>query len=317
MLSQSLTIHDERELMRGLALMDMRKIYDEAPKYAVQVLPDFPPLTQLQSVTFIGSFAWTCPAEDWKIIKSKNAISLFDGWLTPAEVARYYITARYGRPGRLTSQQYNEVMRQRSAPLYAVPCEVDKAVYIDLKSAYWSILQVIGWDVDYMPGKWLAVKSSVQDFPLPKHKLARNCLVSTGLVGNSKMWDGSRLIFRAKRNPLTNMMLWAAVQDTLNCIADDMVRAGALYVHTDGYILRDQDAAAGIQVLNDWGLVGTVREEGKAKILGVGTYEIGSHRNARVGFKAGRKFSKIDARFKTFLKPRFTGFSSRVELILG
>lgn len=313
----SLTIHDERELMRGIALMDMKNVFDEGKRYTPKVVIDFPKLTDLQSMTFIGSFAWTCPAEDWKLIKSKNAISLWETWVTPADVARFYIQSRYGRPGRLTSQQYHEIMRQRSAPLYAEPCELPKAVYIDLKSAYWSILQVIGWDVDYMPGKWLAVKSSVQDFPLYKHKLARNCLVSVGLVGNSKIWDGSQLIFRSKRNPLTNMMLWAAVQDTLNCIADDMVRAGALYVHTDGYIFREQDAPTGIQVLNDWGLVGTIREEGKAKILGVGTYEIGSHRNARVGFKAGRKFSKIDARFKGFLKPRFTRFSQEVSLILG
>jgi len=266
------TILHQDDLMRVLVRAQMEELASERPQIKTDPVATFPSLYSIHDYTFIGSFAWTSQAGKWKIVASKNALKTSVGWQTPAELARDYIKVKYKKPGRVTREQYDEFMRKRAAPLLAIPGTYENSLYLDLKSAYWSILQVIGWDVDYYPGKWLGVKSDVRDFPYWKNKLSRNCLVSVGLTGMGKAWDGEKLVFHKKQNPYTNMMLWSCVQDVLNGVAYDMKRAGAVYAHTDGYIVEEKNYHSAMEVFDSWGLVGTVRSEGRHEVITVGTY---------------------------------------------
>lgn len=308
----------ENETPVNPMLGKMQAVREAMPVYETRLVTEFPKLTDIHEPMFIGSFAWTAMFGRWKYIKRSYAIDLFNQYLTPADVARDYIRAKYEKPGRITSKQYLEcVKNHRTAPLYAEPCKIDNAVYIDLKSAYWSILQVVGWDADYLPGRWLAINSSCADFPLWKNKMARNCIVSVGMTGDGKRWTGEKLEFQRKSNPLTNMVLYALVQDVLNSVASDMVAAGALYVHTDGYIFPMSKMEDGLSVLSEWGLVASVRHQGHCEIFAVGTYEIGDRACARAVHRQGEHFDNIDRSKRDWLKPRFSHFANRTKLILG
>lgn len=289
------------------------------PRYEVRLVDDFPPLRTIKDPLFLGSFAWTAAAARWKIVKRSGAINAYgESLLTPADVARDYVRAKYQKPHRVTSGQYEATVKvHRFAPMFAKVGEYGHCTYLDLKSAYWSILQVIGWDVDYHPNRWLNVRSDCQDFPLYKHKMARNCLVSVGLVGQGKRWDGEKLTFVRKSNPLANMVLYAAVQDILHSIAADMIAAGAIYVHTDGYIFPSERVGEGFDILKQWGLVGTVRNEGRTTIFAAGTYTCGTHENARAINRMGKDFNNVIPEFRKFLKPRFAKFAHKKQLILG
>jgi hypothetical protein len=178
----------------------------------------------------------------------------------------------------MTTNQYHLIMdRRRSHPLYANPCVLEDAYYIDLQSAYWSIMSIVGWDVDYCPGKWIGVSSNVEDFPFKSDKLARNSMVSVGLPGLLRVWTGTRLSFVKRANPFVNLGLWSLIHDVLHGVASEMVEIGAKYVHTDGYILPSGNASDAFDILDSWGLSGSVKERGSAIIRGAGDYDIGGH----------------------------------------
>lgn len=311
------TIHNQDEMLATLALARMEELQSEKRPIDTKPVDVFPSLYSIHTFTFIGSFAWTNTVEQWKIVNAKNAILTSLGWKTPAEIARDYVASTYSKPGRVKTTQYQEFMRHRTAPLFALPGVYEKSLYLDLKSAYWSILQVIGWDVDYFPGKWLSVKSDNRDFPYWKNKLARNCLVSVGVSGKGKAWDGSKLVFHSKQNKYTNNMLWAAVQDVLAGVAHDMKRAGAVYIHTDGYIVEEKNYVSAMEVFDTWGLVGTIRSEGRHEVIGAGTYSSPNKPNNRMANMTPKAFENINPVQVDWLRDRFGRFAHKRPLLLG
>lgn len=308
-------LNSDQTLMLGM----MTDVRSTMPKYDVRLVETWPPLTSIRDMLFVGSFAWTSAVARWKMVQHDGALNVYgDTILTPADIARDYVRAKYQKPGRVTAGQYDATVKiHRFAPMFAKVGEYEHCTYLDLKSAYWSILQVIGWNVDYHPNRWLNVRSTCRDFPLWKSKMARNCLVSVGLVGSGKRWDGEKLTFVKKSNPLANLVLYAAVQDILHSIALDMIEAGAVYVHTDGYMLPSERVGRGFDILSQWGLVGTVRNEGRTTVYSAGTYSCGSHENARGFSRMGKDFNNVIPDFRDFLKPRFAKFAHREPLILG
>lgn len=260
----------------------MMALKAEKEKLDVKLVNNFPALSSIHSPVFVGSFTWYCQQEKWKALLQKAAISTSEGWASPAELARNYITVKYTKRRRVTTDQYHEVMRPRSQPLLAIPGTYGDCVYLDLKSAYWSILKIIGWDVDYFPGRWLSVKSNVSDFPFSDNKLSRNSLVSVGVLSKTNFWTGEKLISLTKSNGLVNMVLWSAVQDILNGIAWDMARAGALYINTDGYIFRMGNSHLAYEIAEAWGLPLDEKYSGVADVIAAGTYSIGTKPNRRV-----------------------------------
>lgn len=287
----------------------LASIYDlqeeRAEKTNIMLIDSWFPLQEIDSMTILGSFAWSSPASKRKWVHIKNA-RLDRVWSTPADRARDYLTVNkfHKQRRRVTTQQYEAVIaRRRSHPLYAEPCVLEDAVYVDIKSAYWSILSLVGWDVDYNPGRWLGVRSSVSDFPFKDDKLARNSLVSVSLPGTMRVWTGSKLSFIQRRNPFVNMVLWSLIHDTLHGVASDVIKAGALYCFTDGFICPSDREGAVIDAISAWGLPAGVKERGKAVIRGVGDYDIGTHRSKRPR-KYDRAFDNIEPVHKAWLRRR-------------
>jgi len=252
----------------------------------IEVVSRFPPLESLKGMTFIGSFAWTSKATGEKWIHDKHACDFGYGYMTPSDIARDYLDAKFeGKRLRCNSRQWAEVVKQkRSAPLFAEPCTLPKAYYIDLKSAYWQLLQIGGYDIDYSPQRFFSPRSDVYDFPFPEIKLARNCLVSMGLPSGVNVWLPNFGFTRKKASKANvNLILWGMVQDVLHGVAWDLLLcAGAKYVNTDGYIIPSDRLPEANTVLDSWGLFSVVKYEGQATIRGAGDYDIGGHQSKRV-----------------------------------
>lgn len=294
----------------------MREVREGKPDTVPVVVGEWPSLTELNEPAFIGSFSWSTSTTKRKIVLRPFANSIYAPLLTPADLARDYLEVKYPKRARISSRQYWDMKNHRTAPLYATPGHLSFGYYVDLKAAYWSILQVIGWDVDYLPGRFLAVRSDVSDFPFPAYKLARNCLVSVGLPGKSTLWTGEKLVQQKRPNRLINLMLWSCVQDVLNSIAADMVDIGAVYVHTDGYILPEERLEDAFSILDEWGLPGSVRHAGEAKIYGAGLYEMDTHKAKRFHSRVPRITDTIDRSPRKWLKPRFSRLAERVVIKL-
>jgi hypothetical protein len=276
--------------------------------WTVNLVNQWFPITELDKPTIIGSFAWTQSATRTKWIHTQHAVLGGGGWTTPADLSRDYLAVKYkDRRVRANTKQYEAVsLVKRQAPLAALPGQYD-AVYLDLVSAYWSILEVIGWDVDYSPGRFLGVRSSVGDYPYQHVKLSKNCMVSCALPGNMRLWTGKTMLFEKKRNKFINMVMWACVMDVLNGIAHDMIhKAHAVYVHTDGYIIPMEYERVAYEVADEWGLVVREKGKGQGEVRGIGDYTVGDRSTKVHRIAKPHKFYKINPHGGEWLKRNFS-----------
>lgn len=251
------------------------KAQARADKYTVSVCDRLPLTRELSGPAFVGTFSVTQQPQRW--IMETSARYLWPGLAqTPTEISRDYLTIKYPRRLRRKSAQIDILKAERHAPLLAVPGWYHDYVYVDVEAAYWSILCTVGWNVDYWPFRWLARGDDLDDYPLPKDKLARNYLVSAGLSDGMTIWTGQRFIEKPG-NPLVNHGPYAVIMDTLHAlavIARDQCHA--VYINTDGYIVPAASVDTMLARIADYGLRGRVKYDGEAKVYGAGQYEIGA-----------------------------------------
>lgn len=264
----------------------------------------------------MGSFSWTMPEQKRRLALLANLVNLWGFDQTPTEVARDYLSIHHPRGKRVNRYQGDLFMSvSRGQPMLSVPGDYRDMVYVDLKAAYWSILNVVGWDADYYPGRFLAAGRVPSDFPLANHKPARNSLVSVGLPRTSHVWNGKRFIHQPGYNKLLNLSLWWTVQDVLHAIAAYAEALGAVYVNTDGYIVPRSTSAALMNHIEDWGLRAAVKAAGDGSVFGVGMYRLGDMETARGGFylPPTRSIYPVNS---AWLQRRFAWFAARARRTL-
>lgn len=281
--------------------------------YKVHLLDRFFPLTRLKHSAVIGLFAWTSSELRQKWILKPHAVPNGGTWVTPGDLARDYLSEKFqNRRVRCTTAQYAAcVQDRRNTPVYCKPCTLEDAVYIDIKSAYWSILKAVGWDVNYLPGRFIGVQSDVSDFPFPDNKMARNSLVSLGLTGGFNLWDGQRLKRLQKPNRFVNLVLYRLVCDVLNNVASDCIDSGAVYAFTDGFIVPRERLDYVIQDINDWGLEYTIKHEGACTVRAPAEYYFPQFSTKVLPRKTPVFTDKVYSEHRTWLKLRFGNWSRR------
>lgn len=246
-------------------------------KQKITVVDGFPMLTTVQDNVMLGSFSWYWMQEKHKHILRPFAFKFDNLITTPAEVARTYLELKYKRQ-RATQEQLQYFRVKKSAPLYAKPHRFEEGVYIDIKSAYWQLLQIVGWDADYSSGHWLGRGEPMDDFPYADIKLSRNCLVTAGLPSEAQFWKGSDRKFQtlATHNRSSNLGIWALIMDILHGVAWDAIAAGAVYAHTDGFICSRERVSHVMGAIAEWGLQSRIKKSGEAQVYGVGSYTFGN-----------------------------------------
>lgn len=276
-------------------------------KYIADVRVQFPRLTALNSMTWLGHYSWTNAEEKRRFLDEAVIVDSVTGFIqTPPEVSRDYLRVKYTEARRHTLAQYRAINEPRSAPMYCKIGVYPDMAYVDIKAAYWTIIKIVGWDVDYHPGRWIGKRSENEDFPIPDNKLARNCLVTAGLMTPTHVWTGEKLKPFQGHNTLVNYDLWALAQDVLHALATIALKAGAVYVHTDGYIVPQHRTPALIEEISKWGLRAGVKGQGDCEIYAMGCYKIGNFATKhKVHFK-GHDMDKVYRPDIAFLKPRIS-----------
>lgn len=283
-----------------------------------RIVKKFPNITKIDYYVFLGAFCWTCPELKVKWLARGYTKNWGGGEVTPATVARSYLSIKYKRRNRrITNEQYDEIApEQRQPPLVCKPGLYKDMVYFDLTAAYWSIVRSVGWDVDYMPGVWLSQRSEMFDFPLPFEKMTRNCLVSVGIPGTLSVWQCDRMAYLKTSQQFTNLVLYRLVMDVLNGVAYEMRKLGAKYIYIDGYIIDRGKADQVEEIMQSWGLRYGVRAFGDVDIKAPGAYSFADYTTEP--YNPNMRRSRIDKVYNPnnrFLRSIFRSFSESAASI--
>lgn len=271
------------EALKNTALKRM----DQWQTFYVQKFPDEKYFNEL---VILGTFSYSLPSTRRRIVAERIKLDE-EIYETPSAIARDYLRHVYKCGPKATRRQLENVRGIPPVPSYAAPRSFADGRYIDIQSAYWSLMKIIGWNVDYNPGLWLSPGRPPSDFPFPDHKVARNCLVSAGRMGGVDpetkepigipIYDphklpGNPYTTLIRGSELKNNQLVRLIHDVLNAIADQAIKEGAIYANNDGYIVPDEASANRvIGVVMDWGLMPRIKARGGGRVKASGTYEVG------------------------------------------
>lgn len=267
------------EILSGLIELSERR----ARKWTPVQVANLPDPYSLNEPALIGSYSYSLQKSRTRLIRTAGLVKLDDSHVetTPA-VARDYLKIKYKIGPRTKKVQEDNIKAgQFPPPNLALPRGFSEGTYIDIKSAYWSIMKVAGWNPDYYPGKWLSPGTPPDDFPFPENKVLRNCLVSSGIPGKILRYDprvkGDPFSTISPKSPLENLGLFRLITDILNLIASVAQDMGAVYINTDGFIATNAQATAEIiQLIMDFGLTPSIKAEGSGGIKSSGAYKVGS-----------------------------------------
>lgn len=262
--------------MSTTVISDMLALARErADKWALEVCPVLPDVTKINDRVAVGTYSLTGTKKRWALRDALLQIDWGAPQQTPAEVARDYLKVAY--PGRLRAfkEQAQAFISERGNPIYYQPSAGKHFRYIDLKGAYWQLMNVLGWDVDYHPGQWLSPGRAPYDFPAPNHKQSRSALVTVCQPGTVTIWNRGK--FHEERvSGKVNQAIMRAINDILHLIALDAVTMGAVYVNTDGYIFpAERSAPFEDRLTKRWRLKWEIKAEGEGIVTGIGSYRVG------------------------------------------
>lgn len=239
----------------------------------------FPPIHSIPYRFNFGTFAWKIPDLGVRYIKKSNAVYIRDDWFEPpTAITRAYLDLKFPKRLRASGAQARELNNWISAPLMTKPGVYKDMVYVDVKSAYWSIVRRYGWNVDYFPNRWLLHGADCGDFPLPDNKIARNCLLSFCLPTTARIWNGQKFETKSSRNNHLNLGLWRLTQDILHSIAAFCAVCGGVYTHTDGHCIPIRNEEIVGQYIRRFGIDYSVKGRGDCILTGFASYIIGEKR---------------------------------------
>lgn len=300
----------------------LQKVAATRRRWKTEVVEVLPEPEEVGELCIDGSFALCAMQSNRRWLLASQAIATDEGPETPSKLARDYLMIKYGGSPRAKHAQIGALKwQQGAAPLFAAPCNFRFGWYVDIVSTYWAIMMAVGWDLDYWPNKWLSRGTPPHDFPFHSHKVARSCLVSAGMLSKTPMWSPKKGYFQLSTgNPLANLQLTRLIVDVLNCIAGPAVTAGAVYVNTDGYIVKDADALQKVVALiAEWGLTPGIKYSGAGAVYGAGVYSMAQGHKRRV--KPGRiPYAKIQQRaYSGWLLENFSDYArdARAEGLYG
>lgn len=250
-----------------------------------------PKWSELTLPVVLGSFSMFEEKTKVRYLVERSCVEIDGVVTTQTELAREYLNLKFPnrRKPRYLKEQWELLEEWPPVPLYANPTywTHNDGWYVDVKSAWWQIMNIVGWDVDYYPGEWVStMRTNHDDFPFPDLKVARSALVSMGRPS---------VLRRAKPSPdfpyveieetktfnkFYNPSLWRFISDTLNGIAREAIDyAGVHYVNNDGFICVGKESYERlIHVLDDWGLSYSIKGHGRGWVRATGCYQVGDAR---------------------------------------
>lgn len=257
-----------------------------------------PYLEDIKEKAVLGSFSIT--TQQTKYVQEQNLIGIDGQFDTVPSVCRDWIDLSYGKSIPYADAETRAACAVSIAsfkPQLARPGVYSDMAMVDLKSAYWSIIKVLGYTCTYRPNKSLSggERMGQDEWLFGANKTARAMLIATALKGGLWLWDGKGGIkYQAKPNYLQQDMLVACVYDVLHAIAAEC-KDLFVYYNVDGGIMHSSHVPIWEEACESWGIRTAIKAQGYALVRSIGSYSIGRLETA------GRK-----ARLKEFdnFKPR-------------
>lgn len=249
-------------------------------KIVNEIIDVMPSPNNLPTGTIYGYYSAFLP-QKIRLIPKKHYIERDGHEGTQTTLTRHWIKEnkkkRKCRPTELAGYSW------ATAPLYCKPRTMERGVYIDIKSAYGSIYEILGWEVDYLRGMYLAPSPDMMNYPYSDLKVARSYVVTGSRAkGNVTTVRNGFLKSTSKYNPYSNPSLVASVLDVLSMIARFAVYAcDASYFNTDGAIMGEGQSLVFGQFLQSIGLDYSIKYSGSVYIANVNNWEIGEKKVRR------------------------------------
>jgi hypothetical protein len=270
------------------------KSVEHNEKYHPVIFKTIPELESIEETCTFGVFSRTLIASKRHYSSIAASVDINGATCTITQLSRLYLDYYHPRRlrafGALTRKLWE--LRQ-NPPLYVNRTIIPQGTYVDIKSTYYSLLTLVGWNADYYPSRWLIQGRLPLDYPLKDDKIARAYLVTGSLKSVVGIWNGKKAFYRKTHNPHINYALWGLVTDILHCIAQYAVsQCEAVYVHTDGYIVPEHRTEQLINHIATWGLTAGVKHQGETMVCGFSNFICGER--ITKGFDPTRVHDKVD-----------------------
>lgn len=276
----SLNLTDDQKLMWIFLQQDYER---KIEGWNVNLIEKFPRVQTIREPIIAGVFGWTFLKSRSKMLLQDTALLLGTNYHTPSGIARDYLNSVYTKKRRAFLDQKIKIQVERSAPLFTSNGFYHDMVYADIRSTYYSIMLNVGWDVDYCPDEFILAGRAPLDFPLPEHKVARNCVYSASYLQDMEYWSGTAWSTKNNGSPLVNYSLIAYVLDLLHAWAITALGLGAVYIHTDGCILPRRNFDKLAAFTRELGLELREKASGTAHIINIGSYMVGDKATSTYG----------------------------------
>lgn len=244
-----------------------------AAKYHTNYVPRLFP--DLERANIPGSYSITYAGKpSRRDVLSTVAIDTGVVLETPSAIARDYLAWRYHR-GPIWKTSQDIALSGYRMPCFCKPTLFEYGEYVDIKSAWWSIISICGWDTDIWPNRWWRFGRPPYDYPYPTNSRGRNCLVSVALSRDIRWWrpELGKVVKVPAYNRLYNRSVYVAIACVLSAIAEECRLEGAVYWNTDGAICPSAHIAQRVEdVIVSWGLTSSVKYRGRGFCASVGHY---------------------------------------------
>jgi hypothetical protein len=164
-------------------------------------------------------------------------------------------------------------------PFLAKPGHYEGMAHVDIKSAYYSIMSMIGLYPNVIWGKTFAVGDSpLPGYPFADNKIVRNSLYATAFQPRLIYVTRGNIKEVQPKHKLFNPHLVQVTQCILHAVARRARALGAVHWHTDGGLLPKDEAWDFVEwVTAEYGLTLRVKSVGAADVYNQSCYRTCEH----------------------------------------
>src|SRR5688500_5960444 len=112
--------------------------------YTIHLLDKWPPMSTCEVECLVGALVIKSLQTKQRCMLRRTAVPFAGTWVTSADLARLYLNLKFkGKKRRITTIQWRDFyeLSRRSMPLSVYPQKYENGYYVDIRSAYWSILR--------------------------------------------------------------------------------------------------------------------------------------------------------------------------------
>ena len=237
-----------------------------------------PDLSELDPGTIIGGSTWSRKGGTRWVVQPELCVIPGIG-VTHMDLARFWVRENYNLP--LRRRRAEDAQEWAPVPQLARLTRLGDGAYVDIRSAYRSIVERVGWDVEYVRGRYMTCGGADLS---ELTKLAYSAIVAIAARPYTMMrrWNGAQIETHRVRNLYANSSVYRLVRDVLWGVYSDVTdNVDVLYYNTDGCIVRSKDVSAVEQIMDWWGFESRVKAKGEVMVYGFGSYSIAQTRTKR------------------------------------